>query len=437
MRLALSEIAEMVGGQLVGDDVTVDGVTIDSREIEPGQLFVPVVAARDGHDFVSDALGRGAVAYLTNREPRGASAVVVSDTVEALTTLARGARDRIPERVVGITGSVGKTTVKDLLSAVLSTSYRTFASPRSFNNELGVPLTILSAPDEVEALVVEMGARGIDHIAHLCRIARPTVGVVTTVGLAHLELFGHLDEVVRAKGELVESLPSDGVAVLNANVPEVSSMADRTVARVLTFGFEHADVAATDVRLDSQLRPSFHLNSPWGSVGVHLEVRGEHQVANALAAAAAGLASGVRLQAVAEGLQQAEISPWRMEMSTTPSGALVLNDAYNANPASMQAALRALALLEAPRRTAVLGPMAELGEHTVSAHREVAELASELRVRLIAVGAPDYGPPAESVADVEGALELLGELDERDAVLVKGSRVAGLERLAEALVAGG
>lgn len=435
--LKLSDVAAWTGGELIGSDLTVDGVGVDSREIRANELFVPIVAERDGHDFITQSLAEGATAYLTDREPVGGSCVVVSDTVDALAVMAERARERLGSRVVGVTGSVGKTTVKDMLASALSVRFRVAASLRSFNNEIGVPLTLLNAPDDTEVMVVEMGARAVDHIAALCRIAAPEVGVVTTVGLAHTELFGHLDEVVRAKGELVEALPAGGTAVLNATVPEVVGMAARTKARVLTFGFENADVAASGVRLDPGLRPRFHLASPWGEVDARLGVRGEHQVMNALAAAAAALACGVDLDDVANGLERAEVSPWRMDLQTSAGGALILNDAYNANPSSVAAALRSLALLQAARLTAVLGPMAELGDHGPAEHRRVAELASELGIRMIAVGAIDYGDGAEHVPDLEGALELLGPVGPGDAVLVKGSRMVGLERLAESLVSGG
>lgn len=427
-----SAVAALAGGRLEGPDADVRGATTDSRRVEPGTLFVPVVAARDGHDFIHDALGAGAAAYLTARAPVGGTAVVVDDTVAALTALAADARRRIPGPVVGITGSVGKTSTKDLAAAALSRRFATAASPASYNNELGVPLTLVNAPECCEAAVIEMGARGAGHIARLCEVARPTIGVVTAVAAAHLEQFGSLDAVAAAKAELVEALPPAGIAVLNADDPRVAAMAARTAARVLTFG-DKGDVSARDVRLDDHLRPSFRLVTPWGDADVMLPARGEHNVANALAAAAAALVAGVPPEAVAEGLAVAELSPWRMDVRRTAGGAVVINDAYNANPTSMAAALRALARLEARRRVAVLGPMAELGDHSVAAHRSIAELARSLGVRLIAVGAPEYG--TDNVASAEAALAALGPLGAGDAVLVKGSRVAGLERLAEALLA--
>jgi len=430
MELQASEVAQATGGTLVGPDVVVRGVAIDSRLVGGGELFVPIVGVRDGHDFVATALAAGAAAYLTSRAPAAgaATAIVVADTAAALTALGRAARTRLPDRVVGITGSVGKTSTKDLLASVFARRLVTAASAKSFNNELGVPLTLVNAPDGTEAVVVEMGARGRGHIASLCEIARPTVGLVTTVGAAHTELFGSVEEVAAAKGELVESLPTTGTAVLNAGVPLVAAMAGRTSATVLTFGMGCGEVRGEVLGVDPSLRPCLDLQTPWGSVALWLPVRGEHQAANAVAAAAAALACGVTLTQVVQGLRQATLSEWRMQLDLAPSGALVLNDAYNANPVSTEAALRSLAQLPVERRTAILGMMAELGDIGPAEHRRLGELAAELGLRLISVAAPDYG--GEQAADPDEALRLLGPVGAGDGVLVKGSRAAGLEGLA-------
>jgi UDP-N-acetylmuramoyl-tripeptide--D-alanyl-D-alanine ligase len=432
-----SEVAEATGGRLAGPDVDVSGATIDSRSVVGGELFVPVVAARDGHDFVAAAVAAGAAAYLCSRPVAGAepaTAVEVDDTVAALAALGAHVRDRLARtvdgRVVGITGSVGKTSVKDLLAAALAARWRSAASAGSFNNELGVPLTLVGAPGDVEALVVEMGSRGRGHVAALCAVARPTVGIVTRVAAVHTETFGTLDDVAVAKAELVEALPPDGVAVLNAADPRVAAMAGRTEARVVTFG-DGADVRAEDVRVDDGLRPAFRAATPWGTADVRLAVRGVHMVDNALAALAAAAACGVPLDAAAGALGRAGLSRWRMDLTTLPSGARLLNDAYNANPASMAAALRALAALDAGRRIAVLGVMAEIGEASDAEHRAVGELARELGVEVVAVGVEAYG--GTEVADLAAAVEALGELGPRDAVLLKGSRVAGLERMVNLL----
>lgn len=432
MELHASQIARATGGTLVGPDVRVTGASQDSRAIRPGWLFVPIVAARDGHDFIPDALAKGASAYLSERGHVGGTAILVDDSARALQRLAAAVRGALPDRVVGVTGSVGKTSAKDLATAVLSTTFATHASDRSFNNEIGVPLTLLNAPDGSEAVVVEMGARGVGHVAQLCAIARPAIGLVTRVGAAHLELFGTVDDVATAKAELVEALPSHGAAVLNADDEHVAAMAGRTRARVLTYGAA-GEVRAVGVEVRDDLTSRFELQGPWGRVRVQLAVRGLHNVHNALAAAAVGLVAGVDIEQVAHALETATVSAWRMELLHAPSGARVLNDAYNANPVSMRAALDALAHLPARRRIAVLGPMAELGAGAVEAHREIGDLARASGVRLISVASPAYG--GEDVPDIDAAVAAVGELGPDDAVLVKGSRVAGLERLAARLAA--
>ncbi len=441
VELCTKEIARVTGGRLVGPDAVVDGAEIDSRRVTGGELFVPVVAERDGHDFVPAALAAGAAAYLTSRPVaesvadgpaggEGAPAIEVDDTVVALGALGGAARDRLPDRVVGVTGSVGKTSVKDMLAAALAARFDTTASADSFNNELGVPLTLLGAHDGTEALVVEMGARGPGHVAALCAMARPTVGVVTRVAAVHTETFGSLDEVARAKGELVAALPASGVAVLNAADPRVAAMARRTPARTVTFG-DGGDVRAERVVLDGELRPSFWLVTPWGDADVALAARGRHMVENALAAAAAALACEVPLAGVASALGTAAVSQWRMELRTLPSGARLLNDAYNANPTSMAAALRALVALDGRRRVAVLGLMAELGPTSEAEHRAVGDMARDLGVEVVAVCVPAYG--GTLVDDLDGAVAALGDLGPGDVLLLKGSRVAGLERLADRL----
>jgi UDP-N-acetylmuramoyl-tripeptide--D-alanyl-D-alanine ligase len=431
--LRTTEIAKAAGGVLSGPDVKVSGATIDSRRVVDGQLFVPVVAARDGHAFVAGAVAAGARAYLTSGGPVDdvdATAVEVGDTVVALGEVGRLARTRLPERVVGITGSVGKTSVKDLLAVALAARWRTSASVGSFNNELGVPLTLVNAAGDTEALVVEMGARGVGHIAQLCALAAPTVGVVTRVAAVHTETFGALEEVALAKGELVEALPDGGYAVLNTGDPLVAAMASRTSAETVTFG-DGGDVRAESVTLDDELRPSFRLVSPWGSAPIALGVRGQHMVDNALAAASAALVCAVPVAGVADALGTAVLSRWRMDLVRLPSGALVVNDAYNANPTSMAAALRALTRLPARRRVAVLGLMAELGPSSDAEHRAVGMAARELGVEVIGVGVSAYG--GTTVGNVDEVPAALGPLGDGDAVLLKGSRVAGLERLMELL----
>ncbi|HMJ76794.1 MAG TPA: UDP-N-acetylmuramoyl-tripeptide--D-alanyl-D-alanine ligase [Iamia sp.] len=443
MRLTLSDLAVATGGTVTGDATTaVDGLGIDSRALPPGAGFVALVAERDGHDFVPAAVAHGAAAVIAERQLSGAEdpgvpVLVVEDTAVALLAIGRLARDRLPDRVVGVTGSVGKTSTKDLLAAVLGARWTTAASARSFNNEIGVPLTLVGAPPDTGAAVIEMGARGPGHIALLCGIARPTAAVVTAVADAHLEMFGTIDDVARAKGELVEALPPEGVAVLNADDARVAAMAERTTAQVLTYGVgpaSEADVRATDVELDDLLRPRLLLRSPWGDAPVGLQVHGAHQAANAVAAAACALALGVDLDDVVEALGTASISGMRMQVERASSGLVVVNDAYNANPTSTRAALDALAALPVTgRKVAALGLMAELGPDGDELHRQVAVYAEERGIDVVSVAAPAYGV-ADAVLDARAAADHLAALGPGDAVLVKGSRVAGLEAVAEALL---
>lgn len=448
MHWTAAAIAESVGGVLRGPDVAIDTVTQDSRGITPERrcLFVPIVAARDGHDFIPQAVEAGAVAYLSARSaaadpvsaagngpPEGVATIAVADTAMALVALGCAGRDRLgAATVIGVTGSVGKTTTKDFLASVLATGLVTHAGTRSFNNEIGVPLTLLGAPDDAEAVVVEMGSRGIGDVAELCSIARPSIGVVTSVGTVHTSEFGDVESVARAKAELVEALPVGGLAVLNADMAPVAAMAERTRAEVVSFGITAtADVRAERILVGEDLVPTFHLVTPAGTATVSLGARGVHLVGNALAAAAVGLHLGLGLDQVAAGLAAPALSPLRMELIRTDHGITIINDSYNANPMSTEAALRSLAALRADHRIAVLGVMAELGAESDREHARIAALATDLGIRVIAVDAPGYG--GHDVAGIDQAVSALARTPAGTAILVKGSRVAGLERLVERL----
>lgn len=429
MRFSTSDIARLVGGTVVGPEVVVDGATNDSRQVRGGELFVAIRAERDGHDFIGAALESGAAAYLSAEPARGGTAVVVDDTQAALERLGAAARDRLPDRVVAITGSVGKTSTKDLLVAALHRAGPVAASPRSFNNEIGVPLTLLGAPDDARVVVVEMGARGGGHIARLCRIARPTIGVVTRVGASHTAAFGTIEDVARAKAELVEALAPTATAVLNADDPNVIAMATAAAGRVVTFGQSAAaDVRVTLLALDDELRPLVCMETSSGTVEVRIAARGAHQATNSAAATAAALSCGARLSDILDGLSSAVMSGLRMQLEHAPCGALILDDSYNANPMSVVAALEALVRLPAARHTAVLGGMAELGALSADEHRRIGALARSMGIRVIALD-PAY-EAGEVVGDATEAQAALGALGPGDAVLVKGSRVAGLDDLA-------
>jgi UDP-N-acetylmuramoyl-tripeptide--D-alanyl-D-alanine ligase len=437
VKLLASDLANAIGGRLVGPDTEIDGATFDSRQVLRHQLFVPIVAERDGHDFIGDALKAGAGAYLTSRpeivEGLGGTAIVVDDTARALIDAARWGRTQFPAStvVIGVTGSVGKTSTKDLIVAALSSAKRLVANVRSFNNEQGLPVTILNAPLTTEVLVLEMGMRGLGQIDDLCRIARPHIGVITRVGEAHTELVGGIEGVAQAKGELIEALPPLGVAILNADDERVLAMRSRSVAPVLSYGESTgADVRITDLHLDAHGRALFEVATPSGSASLNLSTPGRHMAHNAAAAIAVGEALGVPLSQMVESLRSATISDRRMQMKTTRNGALLLDDCYNANPTSMAAAIETLAQIPATRKVAVLGIMAEI-ENPESAYVKIAQLAQDGNIEIIAVGTDGYGSPAVSIDE---AIERISQYDDSSAVLIKGSRVAGLERIVDAVV---
>lgn len=491
MSMTLQQIADIVGGTLhdVSDpSATVTGaVEFDSRKVGAGDLFLALPGARvDGHDHAEAAVGSGAVAVLAAR-PVGVPAIVVAPTppdenasnamalehdtdgsgaavLTALGKLARASVDALAAEsgvtVVGVTGSSGKTSTKDLLAAVLTPLGATIAPPGSFNNELGHPWTALRADEITKFLVLELSARGPGHIRTLTEIAPPKIGVVLNVGTAHLGEFGSREVIAQTKGELVEALPSaadGGVAVLNADDPLVVAMAPRTSARVVLVGqSDDAHVRAVDVRLDDEARASFTLQSPAGGIPITLAVHGEHQVGNALSAAAVALECGASLEQIADSLSNARAaSARRMDVQSRADGVTVINDSYNANPDSMRAALKALVSMsragDEPRRSwAVLGEMGELGDESVVEHDAIGRLAVRLAVsKLVVVGTGrpshamhqgavmegSWGDEAALVPDAAAAVQLVGEqVRPGDLVLVKASQSIGLWVVADELL---
>ncbi|WNG85617.1 UDP-N-acetylmuramoyl-tripeptide--D-alanyl-D-alanine ligase [Mycobacterium sp. ITM-2016-00317] len=494
IELSLARIAEIVGGRLAdvsAEDAATTMVTgsveFDSRAVTPGGLFLALPGARaDGHDFAATAVAAGAVAVLSAR-PVGVPAIVVdpvgpdpaavgtSSVLEhdsdgsgaaVLAALARLAAAVAAELVadgltiVGITGSSGKTSTKDLIAALLAPLGEVVAPPGSFNNELGHPWTVLRAGRSTDFLVLEMSARHPGNIAALARIAPPSIAVVLNVGTAHLGEFGSREAIAATKSELPQAVPESGVVILNADDPAVAAMADKTSARVVRVGrgAEALDVRADGVTLDALARPSFTLHAGSGEVPVTLAVHGDHQVSNALCAAAVALECGATLEQVAAALAGAgPASRHRMQVSTRADGVTIINDAYNANPDSMRAGLKALAWMsrqgERARSWAVLGEMAELGDDAITEHDHIGRLAVRLDVsRLIVVGSGrpmsamlhgavmegSWGSEATPVADADAALEILrAELRPGDVVLVKASNSTGLGALADALAEAG
>ncbi|WP_236240981.1 UDP-N-acetylmuramoyl-tripeptide--D-alanyl-D-alanine ligase [Streptomyces sp. CC228A] len=462
--LSLTEIAEIVGGQphdIPDPAVQVTGsVVYDSRQVEPGSLFAAFAGEHvDGHDYAQRAVDAGAVAVLATR-PVGVPALIVPDVTAALGALARAVVERLGTVVVALTGSAGKTSTKDLIAQLLQRVGPTVWPAGNLNNEIGLPVTALRATGDTRHLVLEMGARGVGHIRYLTELTPPRIGLVLNVGSAHIGEFGGRDKIAQAKGELVEALPAaeeGGVAVLNADDPLVKAMVSRTRARVVYFGEStEAVVRAENVRLTETGQPSFRLHTPSGCSDVTLRLYGEHHVSNALAAAAVAHELGMPVHEIAAALSEAgSLSRWRMEVTERPDGVTIVNDAYNANPESMRAALRALAAMgEAARdrggRTwAVLGLMAELGDEALAEHDAVGRLAVRLNVsKLVAVGGREaswlqlgaynegsWGEESVHVSDAQAAVDLLRrELRPGDVVLVKASRSVGLERVAEALL---
>ena len=445
IEVSLAAVADVVGGELIDrgtGERTVGSVTIDSRAAGPGALFVALRGERtDGHQFIGAALEAGAAGALARNDAAVAGCVAVDDPGDALLGLGAWVRDTVDPVVIGVTGSSGKTTTKDLIRAAVSAQRRAVANVGSYNNELGVPLTCCELQADTEVLVAEVGARGVGHIAAMASFLRPSVAVVTNVGAAHLEMFKDVHGVARAKSELVQSLDVDGVAVLNADDPLVAAMAEHAAGEVVLYGTgADADFRATEVDVDDSARPTFVVEG----VRVTVPLPGLHNVSNALAALAAARACGVDLGAAAQALAAAQVSRWRMELLQTTDGVTVLNDAYNANPSSMAAALHTLARMETSgRRWAVLGHMAELGAGGEQEHRRMGQLCAELKIdTLVAVGDGARGiaegaAPDVTVHTVDGpasATELLrGELQSGDLVLVKASRSVGLEQVALAL----
>jgi UDP-N-acetylmuramoyl-tripeptide--D-alanyl-D-alanine ligase len=456
--VSCGEIADVVHGELSGVDpsAVVDGaVVIDSRAAGPGGLFVALPGERvDGHDFVGTATSAGVTASLTTRPIDGSPCIVVDDPQRALGDLARFVVSRLPNlTVIGLTGSSGKTSTKDLIAQLIRPHGETVAPEGSFNNEIGHPLTALQATESTQYLVAEMGARHRGDITYLSGITPPTIGLVLNVGMSHIGEFGSQDNIAVAKGELIEAVAAGGTAILNADDHRVAAMRSRTKERVLTFGeAPEADIRAEGVKLDAEGRPAFTLHIGDSSGDVQLQFIGEHYVSNALASAAVGSAIGLTPDQIVTGLNAAtRVSAARMELTERPDGVTIINDAFNANPDSTRAALKSLVAIgrsRGARTWAVLGEMLELGDTSQEEHDAIGRLVVRLDVnRLVVVG--EGAKPIHLGASLEGswgnestyvdtipeALELLrSELRAGDVVLVKSSKAAKLRSLADALL---
>ena len=439
-----SQIAQVMDGSLSGEDILVTAApSLKSSEVEQGGIFLAIQGEKvDGHDFVDDAFSHGAALAITTR-PVAHRHILVTDVTAALTLLARFARSELKDlTVIGITGSQGKTTTKDLLRHMLSQQGETVAPTGNYNNELGVPLTLLACSSATKYAVIEMGARHSGDIAHLASIAQPDIAVVLRVGMAHVGEFGSIEAIAKTKSELISSLSSTGIAILGQYDPYTKAMKSLHDGRTIAFGTEHSDdVRATEIEM-REGRPHFDLVTPAGRAAVGLRIVGEHQISNALACAAVGTALGFSIDSIATALSTALIeSKWRMEIHEF-SGVLLINDSYNASPDAVEAALRTLILFaqeRGGRAWAFLGKMAELGESSATAHQRVGTLAYQIGIdHLVCVDAPEY-QPAQNVdgqtnlhlCDRNGARAIAEQVEPGDVILVKASRSERFELLAD------
>ncbi|MCL4554629.1 MAG: UDP-N-acetylmuramoyl-tripeptide--D-alanyl-D-alanine ligase [Actinobacteria bacterium] len=465
LTLSAGLIAEVTAGEILlgNPDVMANGLQIDSRQVEPGNLFVAFAGERvDGHDFLEEAISAGARVLLVTEAPeqlgsamevarlRGITVVKVADALGAVQSLARHHRARLFCPVIGVTGSSGKTTTKDFIYSVISQRAKVVATKGNRNNELGVPLTLFEAGADTDAIVLEMAMRGEGQIATLASIARPTAGLITNIGTSHIEILGSQDAIASAKAELVASIGCEGTVFVNGDDAYADLIASGTCASVIRYGLGVSnEVRAENIVLDEESRPTFDLVTPDARENVTLGLPGRHNVYNALAAAAVGGYMSIPAVDIVTGLQSATITEMRMQAFMTAGGIHVINDAYNANPSSMRAAIETLsAMRAATRRIAVLGDMAELGSLTELAHFRIGEAIKELEIDLLIT----VGPRAVRIADgaratgmdpsavfafdeIAGATaKVLECVAPGDAVLVKASRVIGLERIVDAIV---
>jgi len=445
MNRGLGIFARSCGGELVGADRPYTGVSTDTRTIKPGELFVALRGPRfNANEFIAAAEKAGAAgAVVDTRVDRPIAQIVVKDTQAALTIAAAAWRRQFAIPVVGVAGSNGKTTVKEMIAAILERKGVTLATHGNLNNHIGVPLTLFRLDAVHRYAVVEIGANRAGEVADLVEIARPTVGLITNAGAEHLEGFGSLEGVARAEGEMVAGLHADAVAVINADDEFAELWRGMTRAKVSTFGVDKpADFTATDLHttIDGGFVTRFRLQAPAGSIPVELNLAGRHNVVNALCAAAAACAAGAGLDDVRAGLATMRPVPGRLQFKTAPSGAWIVDDSYNANPSSMKAGIEVLENVDA-RRWFVMGDMGELGDFAEDSHREIGRFARDHRIdRLFATGrnsklaAEAFGAGAEWFEDVESLSRAVkAELTREVCVLVKGSRSEKLERVVEAI----
>jgi len=448
------EVVQAVRGEVLAGnlDVKISGVSTDTRTIKQGDLFVALTGeSSDGHKFLADALGKGASGVVVSRKVEARCLTIrVDDTLTALGDLAAYYRSKFDPVVVGVTGSVGKTTTKEMIAAVVSANGPVLKSAGNFNNEIGVPLTLFELSSKHKTAVIEMAMRGAGQIEYLAKIAKPQIGVITNIHMSHIELLGSMDAIADAKGELLDYLPADGAAILNADDAYFEYLSRRANCRIVSFGESpQAEIRAISAGLDSKGCCTFDVQTPRGTFSVRISVPGEHNIKDALAAIAVGEVMQIPHEYIREALAGFKAPEKRSNVIPTRRGVVVVDDTYNAGPASVQSALKTLSMMEGGRKIAVLGDMLELGDHALNAHMEIGKAVKECGIdmlvavgqlaKLIARGAIDAGMPVTMVSEFEdsalAARELPGKLRERDVVLVKGSRAMKMERIVEGLSA--
>lgn len=448
------EVLHAVRGELLAGDLSskITGVSTDTRTIKDGDLFFALVGeSSDGHKFLADALSKGASGVVVSKKVEARQlAIRVADTLIALGDLAAYYRSQFSPDLIGVTGSVGKTTTREMIAAVVAARGPVLKSQGNFNNEIGVPLTLFELDSKHKTAVIEMAMRGPGQIAYLAKMARPSIGVITNIHMSHIEVLGSLDAIADAKGELLDYLPLDGSAILNVDDEYFLHLKDRANCRVISFGESpSADIRAVSAGIDSKGCCTFKVLTPRGEFDVRIHVPGEHNIKDALAAIAVGEVLEIDHQFTQEALAGFKAPEKRSNVVPARRGFVVVDDTYNASPASTHSALKTIKLMEGKRKIAVLGDMLELGDHAPEEHLKLGKAAFETGVdmlivvgelaKLIARGAIDAGMPVSSVLEFEdswlAAKELADKLQERDVVLVKGSRSMKMERVVEALIA--
>lgn len=452
--IKVKEVLQACRGELLAGDVEtkITGVSTDTRTLKEGDLFVALTGeSSDGHKFLADALTKGASGVVVTRKVEARRlAIRVDDALIALGDLAAYYRSKFNPTVVGVTGSVGKTTTKEMIAAVAAAKGPVLKNAGNFNNEIGLPLTLFQLLPKHKTAVVEMAMRGPGQIEYLAKIARPSIGVITNIHMSHIEILGTLDAIADAKGELLDYLPSDGVAVLNADDAYFEYLSRRANARIVSFGESpSADIRAVSSGIDATGCCTFEVKTQKGEFNVRIPVPGEHNIKDALAAIAVGEELDITHDAIRDALAGFKPPEKRSNVVPTRGGFVVIDDTYNASPASVHSAVKTLAMMEGNRKIAVLGDMLELGEHAAAAHLEVGRAVKETGIdmlvvvgqlaKLIARGAIDAGMPIGCVSEYDdswtAAKELPDKVRERDVVLVKGSRAIKMERVVEGLIA--